>query len=188
MSTLGSPELYAASISRTLCLYFCDRCDRRSTVACTLASMSVRSFTPSLSAVEGISCPRPTSPLVPRASESYLLSCHISDQTRALSISGCRAHAASTAWLTRRNSSFVGKTGCGWRVGSAGERDVIDTSRRNAAKIILSPLQCLNKRKPRSTQGNRIWIFHTQIAGRTVDSGGIGDPLDAEIRFFECNA
>ena len=37
-------------------------------------------------------------------------------------------------------------------------------------------------------QGNRIWIFHTQIAGRTVDSGGIGDPLDAEIRFFECNA
>ena len=37
-------------------------------------------------------------------------------------------------------------------------------------------------------QGNSIWIFHTQIAGRTVDSGGIGDPLDAEIRFFECNA
>ena len=34
------------------------------------------------------------------------------------------------------------------------------------------------------TQGNRIWIFHTQIAGRKVDSGGIGCLLDAEIRFL----
>ena len=37
------------------------------------------------------------------------------------------------------------------------------------------------------SQGNRIWIFHTQISGWKVDSGGIGQLLDAEIRFFEGN-
>jgi hypothetical protein len=45
------------------------------------------------------------------------------------------------------------------------------------------------KYPPAGGQGNRIWIFHTQIAGRKVDSGGIGigQLRDAEIRFFEGN-
>jgi hypothetical protein len=38
-----------------------------------------------------------------------------------------------------------------------------------------------------SRQGNRIWIFDTQIAGRKVDSGGINQLLDAEISFLEGN-
>jgi hypothetical protein len=37
------------------------------------------------------------------------------------------------------------------------------------------------------SQSDRICIFQTQISGWKVDSGGIGQLLDAEIRFFEGN-
>ena len=37
------------------------------------------------------------------------------------------------------------------------------------------------------SQGNRLWIFHTQISGWKVDSGGIGQLLDAKIRLLEGN-
>ena|ERR1039457_3648359 len=36
-------------------------------------------------------------------------------------------------------------------------------------------------------QGNRIWIFPTPIGGRKVDSDGIDQLLDGEIRFLESN-
>jgi hypothetical protein len=41
--------------------------------------------------------------------------------------------------------------------------------------------------KLRATQGKRIWILRTQVSGRKVDSGGIGQLLVAEIHAFEGN-
>jgi hypothetical protein len=38
-----------------------------------------------------------------------------------------------------------------------------------------------------SRQGKRIWILRTQVSGRKVDSGGIGQLLVAEIHAFEGN-
>jgi hypothetical protein len=37
------------------------------------------------------------------------------------------------------------------------------------------------------TQGNRIWIFHSRIAGHEVDSGGIGGASAAENHCHEGN-
>jgi non-ribosomal peptide synthetase component E (peptide arylation enzyme) len=38
-----------------------------------------------------------------------------------------------------------------------------------------------------TSQGKRIWILRTQVSGRKVDSGGIGQLLVAEIHAFEGN-
>jgi non-ribosomal peptide synthetase component E (peptide arylation enzyme) len=41
--------------------------------------------------------------------------------------------------------------------------------------------------EPFASQGKRIWILRTQVSGRKVDSGGIGQLLVAEIHAFEGN-